>query len=117
MTFLDPERDPLGAGYHIIQSKIALGSGGIWGKGFLKGTQSQLSFLPEKQTDFVFTMLAEEAGLVGALGLLVPVPDAGRLRPRLRAARAQPVRPPARDGHHGDLLPLRRRSTSRWSPA
>jgi rod shape determining protein RodA len=70
MTFLDPERDPLGAGYHIIQSKIALGSGGLWGKGFLKGTQSQLSFLPEKQTDFVFTMLAEEAGLVGALGLL-----------------------------------------------
>jgi rod shape determining protein RodA len=70
MTFLDPERDPLGAGYHIIQSKIALGSGGLWGKGFLKGTQSQLSFLPEKQTDFVFTMLAEEAGLIGALGLL-----------------------------------------------
>jgi rod shape determining protein RodA len=69
-TFLDPERDPLGAGYHIIQSKIALGSGGLWGKGFLQGTQSQLSFLPEKQTDFVFTMLAEEAGLVGAFGLL-----------------------------------------------
>jgi rod shape determining protein RodA len=70
MTFLDPERDPLGAGYHIMQSKIALGSGGVWGKGFLQGTQSQLSFLPEKQTDFVFTMLAEETGLVGALGLL-----------------------------------------------
>jgi rod shape determining protein RodA len=70
MTFLDPERDPLGAGYHITQSKIALGSGGVWGKGFLQGTQSQLSFLPEKQTDFVFTMLAEETGLVGALGLL-----------------------------------------------
>ncbi len=70
LTFLDPERDPLGAGYHIIQSKIALGSGGIWGKGFLQGTQSQLSFLPEKQTDFAFTMLAEEAGLMGALGLL-----------------------------------------------
>jgi rod shape determining protein RodA len=70
MTFFDAERDPLGAGYHIIQSKIALGSGGLWGKGFLGGTQSQLSFLPEKQTDFVFTMLAEEAGLIGALGLL-----------------------------------------------
>ena len=70
LTFLDPERDPLGAGYHIIQSKIALGSGGVWGKGFLQGTQSQLSFLPEKQTDFIFTMLAEEIGLVGALGLL-----------------------------------------------
>jgi rod shape determining protein RodA len=71
MTFLDAERDPLGTGYHIIQSKIALGSGGLWGKGFLKGTQSQLSFLPEKQTDFVFTMLAEEAGLIGAAGLLL----------------------------------------------
>jgi len=71
MTFLDPERDPLGTGYHIIQSKIALGSGGVWGKGFLRGTQSQLSFLPEKQTDFVFTMLGEEAGLIGALGLLL----------------------------------------------
>jgi rod shape determining protein RodA len=70
LTFLDPERDPLGAGYHITQSKIALGSGGVWGKGFLQGSQSQLSFLPEKQTDFVFTMLAEEMGLVGALGLL-----------------------------------------------
>lgn len=71
LTFLDPERDPLGAGYHIIQSKIALGSGGVWGKGFLHGTQSQLSFLPEKQTDFVFTMLAEETGLVGALAVLL----------------------------------------------
>jgi rod shape determining protein RodA len=70
LTFLDPERDPLGSGYHIIQSKIALGSGGVWGKGYLEGTQSQLSFLPEKQTDFIFTMLAEEIGLVGALGLL-----------------------------------------------
>jgi rod shape determining protein RodA len=70
MTFIDPERDPLGAGYHIIQSKIALGSGGLWGKGFLQGTQSQLSFLPEKQTDFIFTMLAEETGLVGALAML-----------------------------------------------
>jgi len=70
MTFIDPERDPLGAGYHIIQSKIALGSGGVWGKGFLEGTQSQLSFLPEKQTDFIFTMLAEETGLIGALAML-----------------------------------------------
>ena len=66
-TFLDPEADPLGAGYHIIQSKIALGSGGFWGQGFLHGTQAQLSFLPEKQTDFAFTMLAEELGFVGAL--------------------------------------------------
>jgi rod shape determining protein RodA len=69
-TFLDPERDPLGAGYHILQSKIALGSGGLWGKGFLQGTQSHLSFLPEKQTDFIFTMIAEEFGLIGGLVLL-----------------------------------------------
>ena len=70
LTFMEPERDPLGAGYHIIQSKIALGSGGLWGKGLLNGTQAQLSFLPEKQTDFAFTMLAEETGLVGALVVL-----------------------------------------------
>ena len=65
LTFLDPERDPLGAGYHIIQSKIALGSGGIFGKGFLNGTQSHLNFLPEKHTDFIFTMLSEEFGMIG----------------------------------------------------
>ena len=69
-TFLDPEADPLGAGYHIMQSKIALGSGGLFGKGFLLGTQTHLSFLPEKHTDFIFTMLAEEFGLVGGLALL-----------------------------------------------
>ena len=69
-TFLDPDSDPLGAGYHILQSKIALGSGGLFGKGFLQGSQSHLSFLPEKQTDFIFTTLAEEFGLVGGLGLL-----------------------------------------------
>jgi rod shape determining protein RodA len=69
-TFLDPESDPLGAGYHSLQSKIAIGSGGSVGKGFLQGTQSHLNFLPEKQTDFVFTMLAEEWGLVGGLSLL-----------------------------------------------
>ncbi|MBL28350.1 MAG: rod shape-determining protein RodA [Rhodospirillaceae bacterium] len=70
LTFLHPEADPLGAGYHILQSKIALGSGGVLGKGFLAGTQSHLNFLPEKQTDFIFTMLAEEFGLVGGLGLI-----------------------------------------------
>src|SRR5215469_14167989 len=64
-TFLDPDSDPLGAGYHILQSKIALGSGGLFGKGFLMGSQSHLSFLPEKQTDFIFTTLAEEFGLAG----------------------------------------------------
>jgi len=69
-TFLDPDSDPLGAGYHILQSKIALGSGGLIGKGFLQGSQSHLSFLPEKQTDFIFTTLAEEFGFVGGLGLL-----------------------------------------------
>ncbi len=69
-TFLDPENDPLGAGYHILQSKIALGSGGLFGKGFMLGTQSHLNFLPEKQTDFIFTMLAEEWGMVGGVALL-----------------------------------------------
>ncbi len=70
LTFINPERDPLGAGYHILQSKIALGSGGLFGKGFMGGSQSHLSFLPEKQTDFIFTMLAEEFGLVGGLLLI-----------------------------------------------
>jgi rod shape determining protein RodA len=69
-TFLDPESDPLGAGYNIIQSKIALGSGGMWGKGFLQGTQGHLNFLPEKQTDFIFTMLAEEFGFVGVIAVM-----------------------------------------------
>ena len=69
-TFLNPERDPLGSGYHIIQSKIAVGSGGFWGKGFMKGTQSQLSFLPERHTDFAFSVFAEEWGFAGSLGLL-----------------------------------------------
>jgi rod shape determining protein RodA len=71
LTFLNPENDPLGAGYHITQSKIALGSGGVFGKGFMQGSQSHLNFLPEKQTDFIFTMLAEEFGMVGGLFLLL----------------------------------------------
>jgi len=70
-TFLDPESDPLGAGYHITQSKIALGSGGWGGRGFMQGTQSRLNFLPEKHTDFIFTTLAEEFGFVGAFSLLL----------------------------------------------
>lgn len=70
LTFLDPENDPLGSGYHILQSKIALGSGHIFGKGFMQGTQAHLNFLPEKQTDFIFTTLAEEMGMAGALALL-----------------------------------------------
>lgn len=69
-TFLNPEEDPLGTGYHIIQSKIALGSGGFWGKGFLHGSQAQLDYLPEKHTDFAFTMLSEELGFVGAATVL-----------------------------------------------
>lgn len=71
LTFLNPENDPLGAGYHITQSKIALGSGGLFGRGFLQGTQSHLNFLPEKQTDFIFTMLAEEWGMIGGLALIM----------------------------------------------
>jgi rod shape determining protein RodA len=71
LTFINPDKDPLGAGYQIIQSKIAVGSGGITGKGFLKGTQSYLDFLPEKHTDFIFTLFAEEHGFIGSLTLLL----------------------------------------------
>ncbi len=70
LTFLDPERDPLGTGYHITQSKIAFGSGGLFGKGYLEGSQAHLNFLPERQTDFIFTMLSEEFGMIGAVLLL-----------------------------------------------
>ena len=70
LTFLNPENDPLGSGYHIIQSKIALGSGGLWGKGYLKGSQAQLNYLPEKHTDFAFTTLGEETGFIGATATL-----------------------------------------------
>ncbi|MEO0389121.1 MAG: FtsW/RodA/SpoVE family cell cycle protein, partial [Pseudomonadota bacterium] len=69
-TFLDPSLDPLGSGYHITQSKIALGSGGISGRGFMEGTQTRLNFLPEKHTDFIFTTLAEEFGFIGSITLL-----------------------------------------------
>ncbi len=93
-TFLNPESDPLGAGYNIIQSKIALGSGGMWGKGFMQGTQNHLNFLPEKQTDFVFTIIAEEFGLVGSLAVLALLcvimlggdGDGAALPPPVRAA-------------------------------
>jgi len=71
LTFLNPESDPLGAGYHIIQSKIAIGSGGMYGKGWLNGTQSHLDFLPERRTDFIFAVFGEEFGLLGAALLLV----------------------------------------------
>ncbi|MBI2383917.1 MAG: rod shape-determining protein RodA [Gammaproteobacteria bacterium] len=71
LTFLDPERDPLGAGYHITQSKIAIGSGGLFGKGWMHGTQAHLDFLPESHTDFIFAVIGEEVGLLGALLLMV----------------------------------------------
>ena len=71
LTFLNPERDPLGAGYQIIQSKIAVGSGGIFGKGFLQGSQSYLDYLPEKHTDFIFTLFSEEFGFIGSVALLL----------------------------------------------
>ena len=71
MTFLNPESDPLGSGYHIIQSKIAIGSGGVFGKGWLNGTQAQLEFLPERATDFIFAVLGEEFGLLGLATLLI----------------------------------------------
>lgn len=71
LTFLNPESDPMGAGYHIMQSKIAIGSAGFWGKGFMGGTQSQLLFLPEKHTDFIFSLLVEDFGMAGALVLML----------------------------------------------
>lgn len=71
LTFLDPERDPLGQGYHLLQSKTGIGSGGLTGKGFMEGTQAQLKFLPEMQTDFIFTVFGEEFGFVGAVALLM----------------------------------------------
>jgi rod shape determining protein RodA len=71
LSFLNPETDPLGKGYHIIQSKIAIGSGGIYGKGWMGSTQSELDFLPESSTDFIFAVFAEEFGLLGCLGLLI----------------------------------------------
>lgn len=73
LTLLDPEKDPLGAGYHIIQSKIAIGSGGMLGKGWLDGTQSQLEFLPERHTDFIFAVIGEEFGLIGSFYYLASI--------------------------------------------
>ena len=70
LTFLNPDSDPLGAGYQIIQSKIAIGSGGIFGKGFLNGSQAYLNFLPEKHTDFIFTLFSEEFGFVGSSSII-----------------------------------------------
>ena len=71
MTLFNPERDPLGAGYHIIQSRIAVGSGGIEGKGWLNGTQSHLEFLPERATDFIFAVYCEEFGFIGTMFIII----------------------------------------------
>ena len=68
---MNPESDPLGSGYHLIQSKIALGSGGVYGKGYLKGSQAYLDFLPEKQTDFIFTLIGEEFGFIGTIFIVI----------------------------------------------
>jgi hypothetical protein len=105
-TFLNPEEDPMGAGYQILQSQIALGSGGPTGKGFMQGTQASLDFLPEKQTDFIFTMLGEEFGFVGGIvvsGALCAA--AGQLRAdRLVLQIHLPA--PDGDGRRDDLLAL-----------
>ncbi|HEV7733231.1 MAG TPA: rod shape-determining protein RodA [Candidatus Binatia bacterium] len=88
LMFIDPAQDPLGAGYHIIQSKIAVGSGMIWGKGFLQGTQNHLNFLPEQHTDFIFSVFSEEWGLIGA-GILMALYLGALLRGMLIASRAR----------------------------
>ena len=89
VSFIDPKADPLGSGYHIIQSEIAIGAGGTWGKGFMKGTQARLNFLPEETTDFIFAVFAEEFGIVGSILLLVPVCEPHRARaPGSRSTRA-----------------------------
>ena len=94
-TFLDPESDPLGAGYHITQSKIAIGSGGIFGKGFGNGSQSHLDYLPEAHTDFVFATMAEEWGLIGGLFVLLVFAIVLRWGMARRPQRARPLLPPA----------------------
>ena len=71
LTFLDPQSDPLGSGYHIIQSQIAIGSGGVFGKGYLNGSQAQLEFLPERSTDFIFAVIGEEWGLIGLVTVIL----------------------------------------------
>ena len=93
LIFLDPESDPLGAGYHISQSKIAIGSGGIFGKGFLNGSQSHLDYLPEGHTDFVFASLVEEWGMVGGTLLIIAFAAGHPLGHEGRPARADPLRP------------------------
>ena len=97
VSFLNPQSDPLGSGYHIIQSEIAIGSGGAWGKGFLKGTQARLNFLPEQTTDFIFAVFAEEFGFFGSIVLLGLYSALDRARRMDRASRARSLRHAARD--------------------
>ena len=99
LTFIDPERDPLGSGYHILQSKIAIGSGGLMGKGFMQGTQAQLNFLPEKHTDFIFTMFAEEMGFIGAAGAACALPSRSAVHRLYGAQMPQHVRQAGRCRH------------------
>ena len=96
--FLDPESDPLGAGYHISQSKIAIGSGGIWGKGYLNGSQSHLDYLPEGHTDFVFATMVEEWGLVGGALLILAFCMVIRWGMKVSRKRQDPLRPARRGG-------------------
>ena len=108
LIFMDPESDPLGTGYHISQSKIAIGSGGILGKGFLNGTQSHLDYLPEGHTDFVFATMAEEWGLVGGFFMIVAFLLLIRWGVSVGAARQEPLLAPGRGRARDDDLLLHR---------
>jgi hypothetical protein len=108
LIFLDPESDPLGTGYHISQSKIAIGSGGLWGKGFLNGTQSHLDYLPEGHTDFVFATMAEEWGLVGGCLLILAFLLVIRWGVNVGQQAQHALRSPDRRGPRHDDLLLRR---------
>ena len=92
LTFIDPAQDPLGAGYHSAQASIAIGSGGVVGKGWLNGTQTHLDFLPERHTDFIFAVYGEEFGLIGNVRAARPLPDAVRARDGDRGERLDDVR-------------------------
>ena len=108
LTFLDPQTDPLGAGYHIIQSQIAIGSGGVFGKGWMNGSQAQLEFLPERSTDFIFAVIGEEFGLLGLIALLMLLPvHRQRAACTWRMQTQGHVRAPARGQHRAHVLRLR----------
>ena len=115
VSFLDPMSDPKGSGYNSIQSMIAVGSGKICGKGYNKGTQSQLNFLPEHHTDFIFSVFSEEWGFVGCASLLVLYLVVSLQRAVGRLSVARQVRRPSRARDHDDLLLAHLRSTWGWS--